>query len=358
MSNLENSFYSDVLRQVSEGGAPSGAAVTCVTICHNEIQIIGQFISHYRDMGCEHFLIVDDNSDDGTAEYLLEQSDVSLFRPANGARFSENVGSWRQQLLDHFCSDRWVTLPDVDEFLYYKEMPSKLQDVSEELERRGEEALLAVMVDMFGPSPIAEQAYTGQQNLEEEFQYFDGQGTPPSGIRIVAQPSSFLKKYPTPQVCFMGGVRERLFFQKRELKGLQNWLLTRFAHARRPLNPNAFQRFQNRLVRAATKNCFSDTPFVLNKFALLKWRHGTKFSRAPHSIDRSICVSEGLAAFLHFKFYKGTSGLEYSLDRAQHAGGSALYKNMLSRENALKISPISKSSLRFDGVASLGEILR
>ena len=334
------------------------AAVTCVTICHNESQIIEQFLDHYRSLGCGLFLIVDDNSNDGTVDFLKKQVDVSLFQPTNGARFSENVGNWRQQLLDHYCVDRWVTLPDVDEFLYHKMMPSKLQDVAKKLERRGEEALLAVMIDMYGQGPISAQKYTCERLLREEFQCFDGQGPPPSGIRIVAQPSSFLKRYPTPQVCFMGGVRERLFFQKRLLTGLQRWLLSKFAHSRRPLNPNALHRFQNSLVRAATKKCFSETPFVLNKFALLKWRHGTRFSRAPHSIDRSITVSEGLATFLHYKFYKGQSGLAYSLDRAQHAGGSVLYKKMLKKEEAFEMSPTNEYTRTFDGLSSLSDILR
>jgi hypothetical protein len=358
MDNQQDGFDSDVLDQVTASDPIFVDTVICVTICHNEVRIIRQFLDHYRGLGCEQFLIVDDNSDDGTAEYLKKQADVTLFQPANGARFSENVGIWRQQILDHFCVDRWVTLPDVDEFLYHKMMPNKLTDVAKELEVHGEEALLAVMIDMYGGGPISAQTYTGERPLEEEFPCFDGQGVPPAGIRIVAQPSSFLKRYPTPQVCFMGGVRERLFFQNRLLTAVQRWLLSKFAHLRRPLNPNALHRFQNSFVRAATKACFSETPFVLNKFALLKWRLGTQFSRAPHSINRSVRVSEGLAVFLHYKFYKGQTGLVYSLDRGQHAGGSVLYKKMLKEEEVFKMFPTNANTRRFDGLISLGDILR
>lgn len=358
MTESTPAFQSEILYLVKSAKAVSEGNVSCVTVCHNEVGIIDQFLAHYRDLGCAQFYIVDDRSDDGTAQYLMEQDDVTLFAPAEGAEFKDNVGKWREQILDLFCSDRWVTLPDVDEFLYYRDRPDTLTDVARKLEKRGEFALLAVMLDMYGYAPLEQQIYTGNGPVSEEFPYFDGPGEPPAGIRIVSQPTSFLKRYPTPQVCFMGGVRERLFYQKQQLNGLQKWLLQRYAHLGRRLSPTMLERWQNQLVRAATKSCFSSTPFVLNKFALLKWQKGTRFSRAPHSIDKKINVSEGLAVLLHYKFYKGVAGLEYSSDRAQHAGGSVHYKKMLDQAAKLKESPVSDISKQFQGLESLAGVVR
>lgn len=50
--------------------------------------------------------------------------------------------------------------------------------------------------------------------------------------------------------------------------------------------------------------------------------------------------------------------MEYSLDRAQHAGEAVLYKNKLNSDNALRIPPLLKFTVKADGIASLGEILR
>ena len=358
MNESKPAFHSEILHLVKSASVVNEGRVSCVTVCHNEIGIIEQFLTHYRDLGCAQFFIVDDRSNDGTAQYLMDQDDVTLFAPANGAEFKDNVGKWREQILDVFCSDGWVTLPDVDELLYYRDMPETLSDVAGKLEKRGELALLAVMLDMYGDSPLEQQIYAGNRPISDEFPYFDGPGEPPAGIRIVSQPSSFLKRYPTPQVCFMGGVRERLFYQQRELNSLQKWLIARYAHLGRRLNPTWLERWQNQLVRAATKTCFSSTPFVLNKFALLKWQKGTRFSRAPHSIDRKIKVSEGLAVLLHYKFYKGVAGLEYSSDRAQHAGRSVHYKKMLDQSAKLKESPVSDNSRRFQGLESLAGVVR
>ncbi|MEX1663755.1 glycosyltransferase family 2 protein [Thioclava sp. 15-R06ZXC-3] len=168
-------FKSKILEQVTNiKGQNNNFSVSCVTVCHNEYQIIQQFLDHYRSIGCARFIIVDDNSDDGTSEILEEQRDVILFRPSNGARFRENVGNWRQDLLDHFCDGQWVTLPDVDEFLYYKQMPSTLPELANEMESLDNEALLAVMLDMYGDRQFYEQTYSGERPLIEEFPYFDG----------------------------------------------------------------------------------------------------------------------------------------------------------------------------------------
>lgn len=351
------SFQSSFLRQITSKPVDR-RGVVCVTICHNELGIIENFLNHYRNVGIKEFFIVDDRSTDGTYDFLLGQPDVSLFQPFDGSEFKDHVGIWRQEILDHFCVDRWATLPDADEFLYYKEMPTSLNEVATSLEAKGEEALIAVMVDMYADLPIVDQRFSGKGSLEAEFPFFDGQGDPPNGIRIVAQPSSFLKRFPTPQVAFMGGVRDRLFFQRKKLNAFQRWIISAFANINRPINPGFFERIQNRIVRAVTKSCFSSTPFVLNKFALIKWRRGMKFARAPHSVSEDLKVSERLAALLHFKFYKGAAALEYSAARGQHAGGSVHYRAMLSQRDALEAHPFNTSTEKFEGLQSLREILR
>ena len=37
-------------------------------------------MSHYRRLGVDHFLVIDNGSDDGSFEQLADQPDVSLWR--------------------------------------------------------------------------------------------------------------------------------------------------------------------------------------------------------------------------------------------------------------------------------------
>lgn len=351
-------FTSDTLEQIGEIAPLHSDGVACVTVCHNEALILPFFLQHYRDIGVAHFYIVDDHSDDNTRDILANAPDVSVFKPINGAKFRENVGRWREQILDHFCANSWVTLPDLDEFLYFKDMPKPLNHVAAKLEADGHEALISAMVDMYADEPFGQHFFDGKSPPQDVFPFFDDQVSPHSGIRIMAQPKRFVAQFPTPPITLMGGLRERLFFQERTFTSLQAWLLARFAHIRRPLNPSFLEALENKLTRQFTKGRSAKTPSVLNKFALLKWPRGAKFSRAPHSIDKRISISEGLAASLHFKFYKGSGGLKYSAERAQHAGGSALAKLILEEKDILAKSPVFEGSRRFEGIASLNRILR
>ena len=37
------------------------------------------FLAHHRKLGVAHFLIIDNDSEDGTIEFLRQQPDVTLF---------------------------------------------------------------------------------------------------------------------------------------------------------------------------------------------------------------------------------------------------------------------------------------
>ncbi len=350
-------FYSEFIEIITS--APKGIrGVSCVTICHNEMPIIKQFVDHYRSIGVSQFFVVDDKSIDGTREYLREQPDVTLFQPREKSHFKNDLAHWRQDILDFFLDKHWATLPDVDEFLYYKEMPAKIDALTNKLDTNSDETLLAVMIDMYQDRPISESNYSGNKPLIEEFPYFDGQGTPPFGMRIISQSPKYLKRFPTPEVLFKGGVRDRLFFLKKKASPLQKWVLERFAHFKRPINPTFIHRIENAIVNTLTKNLYASDPPVLNKFALIKWRKGLKFRRAPHCVNEKLQVSESLAAFLHFKFYKGEEAIAYNVKRAQHTGDSSYYKMMLEDRENLERSPVCNITRRFTSISSLDDIIR
>lgn len=62
-----------------------GALLLFATI-RNEAQRLPHFLRHYRALGIEHFLIVDNDSDDGSAEMLAAEPDVSLWRTSASYR--------------------------------------------------------------------------------------------------------------------------------------------------------------------------------------------------------------------------------------------------------------------------------
>ena len=99
----------------------------CVVLAHIEALILPEFLRHYRDIGVDRFFIVDDRSTDGSLDFLRAQPDVTIFTPVEGSTYRKDKRFWRAELLDTYCSGKWVVVPDVDEHLVYR----GIEDIAE-----------------------------------------------------------------------------------------------------------------------------------------------------------------------------------------------------------------------------------
>ena len=75
-------------------GAIKADAIIVLSTVRNERVRLPFFLRYYRKLGVDHFLIVDNGSDDGSREYLAEQPDVSLWATGAGykqARFRDGL---------------------------------------------------------------------------------------------------------------------------------------------------------------------------------------------------------------------------------------------------------------------------
>jgi hypothetical protein len=52
-------------------------------VVRNEIAKLPYFFSYYRNLGVGRFFVMDDRSDDGSREFLLNQEDCHVFHPTN-----------------------------------------------------------------------------------------------------------------------------------------------------------------------------------------------------------------------------------------------------------------------------------
>lgn len=135
-----------------------------VAVMRNEMIMLPHFLNHYRQLGVAGFLIVDNCSDDGTREYLLNQPDVALFSADTEYKHSHYGVAWQQALLGNFCVGKWVLLADADELLVYPEYEKKsLVDFLVEVEAEGADAVRIGMVDMYPFGDLAEADFTKEQ---------------------------------------------------------------------------------------------------------------------------------------------------------------------------------------------------
>lgn len=329
-----------------------------VALSHNEINILPDFLSHYRTLCDASFLIVDDRSTDGSREYLAAQPDVTLFEPVPGAEFGKERAIWKSGLLDHYGAGQWCLSPDVDELFVCPGPVSRgLAGYIAALEAEGAEAAIALMIDMYADLALADHVHRADDGLSltQRFDHFDGPATFPGGYTMRPVTKKQLQTHPAPPVRFNGGARDRLFFlQDAQPTALQSWMIERFLRLDRTVTPRGLDAVLRRLARNRTRHLFQGA-LNATKIGLFKWQPGTVFN--GHVMDRPVRLSESIAALLHFPLTRGRAGVEYIVQRGQHAGGSRYYKALLDG-GGLDRSPVFEHSRRYEGPESLTGLIR
>lgn len=173
----------------------------------NERIRLPYFLDYYRKLGVDHFLIVDNASEDGTREFLADQPDVSLWTTDAGYKQSRFGMDWIMHLLHRHGAGRWCLTVDVDEFLVYPYCETRpLRALTDWLDSARTRAFSAMLLDMYPKGAMHEQPYREGQNPFEIAQYFD------SGNYMIS------RNWPYLNLWIQGGPRARLFFASQPMQ--------------------------------------------------------------------------------------------------------------------------------------------
>jgi hypothetical protein len=144
----------------------------------NEKERIVEFIKYYRNIGIKQFAILDDQSDDGTREYLLEQPDVDVF--SCDKRFTLSIKiAWINYFLSLYGHNRWYLVVDIDElFVYHNIEFKKIDAFISELQRNNIAACSGRLLDMYSFNDSAHTNTPAEMgnSLYKDFVYFDKNG--------------------------------------------------------------------------------------------------------------------------------------------------------------------------------------
>jgi len=134
----------------------------------NERVRLPYFLKYYRDLGAEHFLFVDNESDDGSCEYLAAQPDTSVWTTRASYRDSRFGMDWINGLLSRYAHGRWALVVDVDEFLVYPFHDTRpLRALTDWLDDAGIRSFGTLLLDMYPKGPVAAtQLIEGQNPLD------------------------------------------------------------------------------------------------------------------------------------------------------------------------------------------------
>ena len=258
-------------------------AILCFVTQRNERVRLPYFLDYYRRAGIGHFLFVDNDSDDGSAEYLARQSDVSLWRTTTSYKTARFGMDWLNWLLFRYGTGHWCLTVDPDEFLVYPHYDTRpLQALTDWLDASALRSFSAMLLDMYPKGPLHAQPYQSGQNPFEIARWFD-----PANYSI-------RKNGAYGNLWIQGGVRGRVFF---------------------PDDP--------------------DNGPALNKIPLVRWERGYAYASSTHMLlPRSLNMvyderggEKASGCLLHAKFL--STFVEKSaeeLNRRQHYANSHEYK--------------------------------
>lgn len=278
---------------------------------HNELVRLPYFIDYYRELGVNHFFIVDNNSDDGSREYLTRQPDVSIWHTTESYKRANFGMDWLNGLMRRFACGHWVLAVDVDEFFIYPHSDTRpLRALTDWLDASSIKSFGAMLLDMYPDGPLEVQKYRSGQNPFEVLTHFDnGNYT-----------QKLNEKY--GNLWIQGGPRQRAFF--------------------------------------------GDSPELapaLNKIPLIKWQRGNVFVSSTHTLlprglnktfedwgGEKIC-----GVLLHAKFLPDLKHKAIrELKRRQHYAGSREYRAYGSSSNETVLS--HKHSTKFENWAQIEEL--
>ena len=283
-------------------GAPEFPPGSIVAMCavRDEILRIEGVLDHYRNLGVQHFVMIDNGSTDGTFELLQKQDDVVLLRTTDDYVRAGFGMRWINECIERYATDHWCLFIDADELLVFPECERlPLSTVTADMDEQGIEAITAFMLDMHPESPDDQRSSSEPCRTANE---------------LLATSPFFSNSYweaavtRSPYVSIRGGFRDKVGLRYRDQ----------------------------------------------TKTPLLRTTSGARFLTSSHGITPAV-VSPRRAALLHFKF------MSDAFDRADSETEWTSHPNYTIRRDGLaEISQretyMSPSTVRYLGSGQLEQL--
>ncbi|WP_169303110.1 glycosyltransferase family 2 protein [Thalassotalea mangrovi] len=303
----------DNLRQINHSN------ILVFATMFNEAHLLPAYLEHYRRLGVNHFIFIDNDSTDKSLDLLTGCEDVSVFQTHNSYKQANFGMHWVNALLRKYGCGHWCLVCDLDELLIFENgsyqsspttnNPTPLTALTQRLDNGQQESFYTMMLDMY-PRQIDERRQpspAGAKELLASAPYFDKRG----------YQWRFNKKYRSQMV--RGGVRQRLLYSH---------------------DP--------------------DKAPALQKIPLVKWQASYAYlssmhTLAPRRLNLSFQAPE-TGALLHFKFAPGFAAkVSQESVRQQHYDNSSEYQCYQALNDATAMFD-DGVSIRFESARQLADL--
>ncbi|WP_170790222.1 glycosyltransferase family 2 protein [Ruegeria lacuscaerulensis] len=176
--------------------------ILLVSVVRNEKIRLPYFLDYYRKLGVDHFLFVDNDSEDGTGAFLANQPDVSLWSTDASYRRATFGIDWSNYLLRKYAHGHWVLTVDPDEFFIYPFCDTRpIRALTDWLNGCAVRSFGTMLVDMYPRGPVDDEPYHEGQDPFEIARWFD------AGNYMITKNPEY------GNLWIQGGPRARTFFR-------------------------------------------------------------------------------------------------------------------------------------------------
>lgn len=174
--------------------------VTIITTTKNSELLIGLFLVHYKNIGVDNFIIIDNNSSDKTIEVATNTSiklnlnteiwnTPEIFNPIKAM-------GWKQKILEHYGFNRWYINLDIDEFLLIEQ--NNIPSLIKKLQNNNLNNLGGILIEQYPKKSFKEIDLEPEIDIIKTYRYYD------SNDYYFMPNEKFNKR-------IFGGMRTRLF---------------------------------------------------------------------------------------------------------------------------------------------------
>lgn len=155
LTQLQTFFLSDLVLysdNLQLDARPTSPVV--LVVVKDEIDRMKLFFEHYRALGVHQFLVIDNNSTDGTRDFVSAQKDARVYL-INDLFQTQKKVAWIEKIMTITGYDRWYVVVDSDELLDF--IGSETHTLEELINSRPEpecDYMQGFLVDMYAEKPV------------------------------------------------------------------------------------------------------------------------------------------------------------------------------------------------------------